>query len=159
MRLQPLYVKLKNLILQCLGRPSSKAHPRPSARHTMVQGKPPGDAGRATKQFSKGLRQAAELQAAALVGDLHDTSSDDGDFDADERVSDDDDGDDEDEDEDEEEEAAAAQPAGKRKSRPGEGKRKGVAAFVDDAAAEDDDDEEEAGVRCVDVLESGCAVR
>ena len=116
----------------------------------MVQGKPPGDAGRATKQYSKGLRQAAEQQAAALVGDLHDTSSDDGDFDADERVSDDDDGDDEDDEDEEEEEAA--QPAGKRKARPGEGKRKGVAAFVDDAAAEDDDEEEEAGVRCVCVL-------
>ena len=73
----------------------------------MVQGKPPSDAGRATKQYSKGLRQAAELQAAALTGALHDTSSDDEDFDADGHVSDDAD-DDGDEDEDEEEEEAAA---------------------------------------------------
>ena len=114
----------------------------------MVQGKPPSDAGRATKQYSKGLRQAAELQAAALTGALHDTSSDDEDFDADGHVSDDAD-DDGDEDEDEEEEEAAAAPAGgKRKARPGEGgRKKGVAAFVDDAAAEDDEEEEEAGVR------------
>jgi hypothetical protein len=143
--------------------PLLKTHPCPSARAQMVQGKPPGDAGRATKQFSKGLRQAAELQAAALQGELEDTSSDDEDFDVDGRVSDDDDddGDDDDEDEDEEEEEAGAaqQAAGKRKARPGQGKRKGVAAFVDDAAAEDDDEEEEAGVRYTGVLGRACALR